>query len=119
MNKKFNPSQGISTLVNHASGKAHALNAHVEPIYQTSTFGFPDTETGAAIFAGAEGYVYTRWENPNSDQLADKIAILEGLDLSFWLRSPQPSFQKSKAGKRSLRKIHFTVLPINSSANSR
>lgn len=81
MNKKFNPSQGISTLVNHASGKAHALNAHVEPIYQTSTFSFPDTESGAAIFAGAEGYVYTRWENPNSDQLADKIAILEGLDL--------------------------------------
>ena len=59
----------------------HSLHAHVEPIYQTSTFGFLDTDTGAAVFQGAEGYVYTRWENPNSDQLAEKIAALEGLDL--------------------------------------
>lgn len=81
MKKKSNPKHGISTLVNHISEGDYPLHAHVEPIYQTSTFSFPDTDTGAAIFQGAEGYVYTRWENPNSVQLAEKIAALEGLDL--------------------------------------
>lgn len=81
MKKKIKATYGISTLVNHIGEGDHSLHAHVEPIYQTSTFSFPDTDTGAAIFQGAEGYVYTRWENPNSDQLAEKIAALEGLDL--------------------------------------
>lgn len=81
MTRKKNLKLGMSTLVNHVGEGDHALHAHVAPIYQTSTFSFPDTDTGAAIFQGAEGYVYTRWENPNSDQLAQKIAALEGFDL--------------------------------------
>lgn len=81
MKINVNPKQGISTLVNHTNIGENAQNAHVPPIYQTSTFSFPDAETGAQIFAGSPGYVYTRWENPNSDQLAAKIAVLEGLDL--------------------------------------
>ena len=81
MSERFDPKHGMSTQVNHVGEGDHALHAHVSPIYQTSTFSFPDTETGASIFQGAEGYVYTRWKNPNSDQLGEKIAILEGLDL--------------------------------------
>jgi methionine-gamma-lyase len=86
MAKKKTSIQGMSTLVNHIGEGGHALNAHVMPLYQTSTFRFPDTDAGAAIFQGAEGYVYTRWENPNSDQVAEKIAALEGIDL--WRDSP-------------------------------
>ena len=81
MSKKVDSRLGISTLVNHVAEGEHSLHSHVAPIFQTSTFSFPDTETGAGIFSGEEGYVYTRWENPNSDQLAEKIAVLEGLDL--------------------------------------
>ncbi|MHC1740179.1 MAG: PLP-dependent aspartate aminotransferase family protein [Anaerolineaceae bacterium] len=81
MRKNIDPKLGISTLVNHVSEGDDPLHAHVTPIYQTSTFSFPDTSSGAEIFAGAPGYVYTRWENPNSDHLAEKIAWLEGLDL--------------------------------------
>jgi methionine-gamma-lyase len=39
-------------------------------------------ETGAARFKGEEdGYIYTRFSNPNSDILAAKIAALESIDL--------------------------------------
>ena len=78
----FNPKQGIGTLVNHIAEGNNAYNAHVTPIYQTSTFGFPDVATGAQRFSGdAPGYIYTRLSNPNLDQTAKKIAALEGLDL--------------------------------------
>ena len=76
------PRHGIGTLVTHACEHENALDAHVTPIYQNSTFVFPDVETGAARFKGEQpGYIYTRLNNPNLEQLARKIAILEGLDL--------------------------------------
>jgi len=78
----FDPRQGISTLVNHVGEGHNPQHAHVTPIYQTSTFSFPDVATGAAIFKGEDpGYVYTRMGNPNLAQLAEKFAALEGVDL--------------------------------------
>lgn len=78
----IDPRQGIGTLVTHAAEMNDPLNAHVAPIYETSTFYFPDVDTGASRFRGeAPGYIYTRLTNPNFDQLAFKIAVLEGLDL--------------------------------------
>ncbi len=77
----FDSRLGIGSLVNHFEGE-HPYHAHISPIYQTSTFGFPDVATGAAIFKGEDsGYTYTRIKNPNQVQLAGKIAALEGLDL--------------------------------------
>jgi methionine-gamma-lyase len=82
MSSSIDPSQGIGTLVTHVSEMCNPHNAHVTPIYQTSTFSFPDVETGAARFKGEEpGYIYTRLNNPNLEQLALKISVLEGLDL--------------------------------------
>ncbi|NPA91809.1 MAG: PLP-dependent transferase [Chloroflexi bacterium] len=73
---------GISTIVTHYLEGDHPLHAHIMPIFQTSTFGFPDAETARAVFRGErEGYLYTRAANPNSDQLAQKYAYLEGLDI--------------------------------------
>lgn len=78
----IDPRHGIGTLVTHAAESNNALDAHVTPIYQTSTYNFPDVDTGAARFRGEEpGYIYTRLTNPNFEQLAFKIAVLEGLDL--------------------------------------
>ena len=79
---KAYPQQGIGTLVNHVAEGDNPHHAHVTPIYQTSTFEFEDVASGAAIVSGAqEGYYYTRCNNPNQEQLAAKIAYLEGLDL--------------------------------------
>lgn len=73
--------QGMSTLVNHVSEGHNPHHSHITPIYQTSTFSFPDVATGASIFQGGPGYVYTRMNNPNQVQLAEKYATLEGMDL--------------------------------------
>jgi methionine-gamma-lyase len=79
---RFSASHSISTLVVHVGEDQNPHHSHVSPIYQTSTFNFPDVATGAEIVARAEpGYYYTRLGNPNLEQLARKIAILEGLEL--------------------------------------
>ncbi len=73
---------GLSTIVIHYREGANPFHAHITPIYQTSTFGFPDVETAGKVFAGEmSAYIYSRAGNPNTDQLADKYAYLEGLDL--------------------------------------
>ncbi|NOZ72431.1 MAG: PLP-dependent transferase [Chloroflexi bacterium] len=73
---------GLSTIVTHYQEGDNPLNAHITPIYQTSTFSFPDVATAKRVFAGEEkGYIYSRAGNPNATQLAQKIAYLEGLDL--------------------------------------
>ena len=80
---KKNPHKlGLGTLVTQFSEKDNPHQAHVAPIYQTSTFTFPDVQTGADIFAGKnDGFSYTRADNPNARQLARKLAALEGYDI--------------------------------------
>lgn len=79
---RYSTSHDIGTLVTHVGEDDNPHYTHVSPIYQTSTFNFPDVATGAGIVARTSpGYYYTRLGNPNLDQLAYKIAFLEGLDL--------------------------------------
>lgn len=79
---RFKAHYGLGTLVNHVAEGEDPHGASVAPIYQTSTFSFPDAATGAAIFKGEqEGYIYTRFNNPNMEQVVAKLAALEGLDL--------------------------------------
>lgn len=95
---KISPTHGLGTLVNHALEGNNPDHAHVMPIYQTSTFCFPDAETGGRIFAGEQpGYVYTRAGNPNAVQLAEKYAILEGIDLLK--AQPQKAVEEVVAGR--------------------
>jgi len=48
------------------------------PIYQTSTFSFPNAEEGADRFSGKkEGYIYTRMGNPTVNALEENVAALE------------------------------------------
>lgn len=79
---QFSANHSFSTLVTHIGEDDNPHHTHVTPIYQTSTFNFPDVATGAGIVARTQpGYYYTRLGNPNLDQLARKIAMLEGIDL--------------------------------------
>ncbi|WP_261133304.1 methionine gamma-lyase [Bacillus sp. Marseille-Q3570] len=49
------------------------------PIFPTSTFVFPNAESGEQRFAGQqEGYIYSRLGNPTVKMLEERIAILEG-----------------------------------------
>ncbi|MET3575374.1 trans-sulfuration enzyme family protein [Bhargavaea ullalensis] len=60
----------------------HAPHEHHDslamPLYQTSTYVFPDAATGAARFAGEqEGNIYSRLTNPTVRALEDRITALE------------------------------------------
>lgn len=76
------PSYGLGTHAIHHGEGADSLGSHLQPIYQTSTFAFPDVDTGTAIMTGQQpGYAYTRASNPTIDHLAYKYALLEGIGL--------------------------------------
>ncbi len=68
------------TLAIHAGGPEEPIFGEVSPpIFQTSTFTFPDAEVGAARFSGAQpGYIYTRMGNPTVQALEQAVAALEG-----------------------------------------
>jgi O-succinylhomoserine sulfhydrylase len=54
---------------------------HSIPLYLTSSYAFQSAEEGAALFSGAsDGYIYSRVSNPNSDDFAIKLALLEGAE---------------------------------------
>jgi len=72
----------FATAAIHA-GEIHAPNgAHIAPIYQTSTFTFPDMAAVEAYAADeTDGYIYGRGSHPNRAALAQKLAALEGFQL--------------------------------------
>jgi O-succinylhomoserine sulfhydrylase len=58
-----------------------AHREHSVPIFMTSSFVFDSAEQAKALFAGEEaGLVYSRYGNPNSDELVEKLCLLEGAE---------------------------------------
>ncbi len=56
-----------------------ATGARAVPIYQTTSYVFPDSASAAARFALAEeGNIYTRIMNPTTDVFEKRMAALEG-----------------------------------------
>src|SRR5690606_18754792 len=54
---------------------------HSVPLYLTSSFVFDSAEQARALFAEEEvGNVYSRYSNPNSDELVRKLCALEGAE---------------------------------------
>ena len=61
------------------------IGSHVTPIYQTSTFVFEDCAQGGDRFAGRDsGYKYTRLGNPNTDEIATRMAALDETDAGLY-----------------------------------
>jgi methionine-gamma-lyase len=81
MDKSF-PLNGFGSLALHAGHRQDPLYAHVTPIYASSTFVYDEAEQGMRRFSGEEeGYIYTRWGNPNFTEAENKIAALEAFGL--------------------------------------
>ncbi|MCD0489400.1 aminotransferase class I/II-fold pyridoxal phosphate-dependent enzyme [Pedobacter sp. MC2016-14] len=54
---------------------------HSVPLYLTSSYKFDDAEEMRALFANEkEGNVYSRYANPNTSELIEKMAALEGAE---------------------------------------
>lgn len=56
-------------------------NEHSVPLYLTSSFVFDTAEDMRAAFAEeTDAYIYSRYTNPNTNELVDKICLLEGAE---------------------------------------
>lgn len=72
--------QGFSTRALHAGAAPDPVTgSRAQPIHQTSSFVFRDTDHAAKLFALQEfGNIYTRLGNPTTGALEDRITNLEG-----------------------------------------
>jgi len=70
----------LETLAVHAGQSLDPTTmSRAVPIYQTTSYGFRDTDHAANLFALAEmGNIYTRIMNPTSDVFEQRVAQLEG-----------------------------------------
>ncbi len=74
--------KGISSTAMHAAGHKNAEDAHLTPIFATSTFTFDTAEDGMDRFAGSDKTrVYSRWGNPTFTAAEETIAALEAFGL--------------------------------------
>lgn len=69
---------GFDTLCMHyGEDREQHFGAAAPPLYQNSTFTYPDCESFVQRHAGSDRYDYTRVANPTTDILERKVAALE------------------------------------------
>jgi len=69
---------GFSTKAVRGGEKPDALGAVSTPIYETSVFAFMSTKRLIDVISErAEGYIYTRFDNPTVRAVEEKMAVLE------------------------------------------
>ena len=72
---------------------------HSAPVYMTSSFTFEDAENARAMFADEiSGNIYSRFSNPNSNELVEKLCILEGAEDGLATASGMAAMYSSMAG---------------------
>jgi O-succinylhomoserine sulfhydrylase len=58
-----------------------SFREHSVPLYMTSSFVFDDAEQARAMFADEiPGNIYSRYSNPNTNELIEKLCLLEGTE---------------------------------------
>ncbi|KEO85110.1 methionine gamma-lyase [Tumebacillus flagellatus] len=82
MAREFQEIQGFETKSIHtADPRSEVFGSLTVPLYMTSTYVFPNAETGGARFAGEEpGMIYSRIANPTVEVLEKAMAELEGAE---------------------------------------
>lgn len=73
--------KAFETLAIRTQMEKTAQQEHSTPLYLTSSFTFDSAEQGAALFNNeVEGNLYSRFSNPNTDELVEKMCLLEGCE---------------------------------------
>ncbi|MEO7177130.1 MAG: aminotransferase class I/II-fold pyridoxal phosphate-dependent enzyme, partial [Saprospiraceae bacterium] len=93
--KKYQPeTNAIRIQAEQSSFQEHAV-----PLYLSSSFTFGDAEEMRATFADEQaGYVYSRYANPNTEELIQKMCVLEGADDGIATASGMAAVFESLAG---------------------
>lgn len=61
-----------------------AYREHSTPLFLTSSFTFPSPELMADTFQGeGDGLIYSRYNNPNTDEFINTVCLLEGVEDGF------------------------------------
>ncbi|MCE3296881.1 MAG: O-succinylhomoserine sulfhydrylase [Crocinitomicaceae bacterium] len=77
--KQHNETLAIRTQIERTAQKEHS-----NPLFLTSSFTFDSAEEMAAVFADEQdGNIYSRYSNPNVQELIDKAALLEGSETGW------------------------------------
>lgn len=85
--------KGFGSAAIHKGHETEGHHAHLTPVYASSTYVFDTADQGMARFSGKEeGFIYSRWGNPNFEEAERKIAALESFGLS---ENKQPLALKS------------------------
>ncbi|MEO7801101.1 MAG: PLP-dependent aspartate aminotransferase family protein [Ginsengibacter sp.] len=80
---------GMGSVAIHSGHVQDESNAHLTPLYASSTYVFDNAEQGMRRFSGEEkGYIYSRWGNPTMTEAEEKIAALEAFKLNDENGSP-------------------------------
>lgn len=75
------PTEHFETLAIRTQLERTDQREHSSPLYLTSSFVFDDPEQARALFADEEpGNIYSRFSNPNNDELIEKLCLLEGTE---------------------------------------
>lgn len=74
--------KGLSSTAIHSANHKNANDAHLTPIYATSTFTFNTTQEGMERFTSIDKEnIYSRWGNPTFKAAEETIAALEAFGL--------------------------------------
>jgi O-succinylhomoserine sulfhydrylase len=84
----FDDNSDDTTRVIHTRTPASQHHEQVTSIYMASGFTFDTAEEARAVYSGEQpGYVYSRWENPNTDELVARMCVLEGAEAGIAVAS--------------------------------
>ena len=82
MSSQNEPLSGFGSVAIHSGHQQESSNAHLTPIYASSTYVFDSADQGMRRFNGEEkGYIYSRWGNPTITEAEQKISALECFQL--------------------------------------
>jgi O-succinylhomoserine sulfhydrylase len=80
----MNESQQFETQAIRTQMERTKQREHATPLYLTSSFVFEDAEQMRAMFADeVPGNIYSRFSNPNTSELIEKMCLLEGAEDGF------------------------------------
>ncbi len=73
--------KNFETLAIRTQSERSQFNEHSTPLHLTSNYVFYDAEQMRAMFSDEiQGNIYSRYSNPNTSELIDKICLLEGAE---------------------------------------
>ncbi|RZL17439.1 MAG: aminotransferase class I/II-fold pyridoxal phosphate-dependent enzyme [Pedobacter sp.] len=76
--------ENFETIAIRLQAERSNFKEHSVPLYLTSSYKFDDAEEMRALFANEkEGNIYSRYANPNTTELIDKMAALEGAEAGW------------------------------------